>query len=208
MSCKSLVIRELLLFVQTDKGTTHVTGYSIDGFFFYGTQVKSRQLRANTFDAISWNGTGKSLNSIVKPLSQCFWLTSDAPSFSFKRFLLVYVIAVNVRPGGNTPYTRDSLLPRSIVSMLTSFPLNAGVAELKNLLRCYTKCSRRHVIRLGLATYPHHCLVTRSIAPFCGAGWVGMLLSNKSYLSSQYNVAKGTFEGMKNPPMNAGSDSV
>ncbi|ESD39347.1 hypothetical protein HMPREF1602_03479 [Escherichia coli 907889] len=39
---------------------------------------------------------------------------------------------------GNTPYTRDSLLPRSIVSMLTSFPLNAGVAELfaENTVRC------------------------------------------------------------------------
>lgn len=32
---------------------------------------------------------------------------------------------------GNTPHTGDSLLPRSIVSMLTSFPLNAGVAEQK-----------------------------------------------------------------------------
>ena len=46
--------------------------------------------------------------------------------------LLVYVIAVNVPSWlGNTPHTRDSLLPRSIVSMLTSFPLNAGVAEQK-----------------------------------------------------------------------------
>lgn len=35
-------------------------------------------------------------------------------------------------------HTRDSLLPRSIVSMLTSFPLNAGVAELfaENTVRC------------------------------------------------------------------------
>ena len=51
-----------------------------------------------------------------------------APFSVLNVLLLVYVIAVNVPSGWGTPHTRDSLLLRSMVSMLTSFPLNAGVA--------------------------------------------------------------------------------
>lgn len=55
-----------------------------------------------------------------------------APASVLNVLLLVYVIAVNVPSWlGNTPHTRDSLLPRLSVSMLTSFALNAGGAELR-----------------------------------------------------------------------------
>ena len=80
-------------------------------------------------------------NSLITNLHQSEFLANQrrAPASVLNVLLLVYVIAVNVPSRlGNTPHTRDSLLPRSIVSMLTSFPLNAGVAELfaENTVRC------------------------------------------------------------------------
>ncbi len=51
--------------------------------FFYGTQVKSRQLGTNYIRCHFLNCIGKSLNSIVNLISQCFWLTSDARQLQF-----------------------------------------------------------------------------------------------------------------------------
>lgn len=68
-------------------------------------------------------------NSLITNLHQSEFLANQrrAPASVLNVLLLVYVIAVNVPSWlGNTPHTRDSLLLSSIVSMLTSFTLNAG----------------------------------------------------------------------------------
>ena len=75
-------------------------------------------------------------------------------------------MAVNVPSWlGNTPYARDSLLPRTIVSMLTSFALNAGVAELKPAALLYKVFPAVMFVclRAGYLT-PDHCPVTLGIA--------------------------------------------
>ena len=87
------------------------------------------------------NATLQVENTSVTSPHQSVFLANQrrAPDSVLNVLLLVNVIAVNVPSWlGNTPYARDSLLPRSIVSMLTSFALNAGVAELfaENTVRC------------------------------------------------------------------------
>lgn len=106
-------------------------------------------------------------NSLITNLHQSEFLANQrrAPAAVLNVLLLVYVIAVNVPSWlGNTPHTRDSLLPRLSVSMLTSFPLNAGVAEQKTC--CIVKRNPRRHVHTPQAGYltPDHCRVTRSIA--------------------------------------------
>ena len=125
---------------------------------------------------------------------ECLPNQRRAPASVLNVLLLVYVMAVNVPSWlGNTPHTRDSLLPRSIVSMLTSFPLNAGWRNVLSTALCINQQLPSCSYASGWLLSPVQWLDNSRYCPavlWWGVVWI-CLLNTMRFLMSTRNVFCG-----------------